>query len=70
MRIRLRAALHRCVGGYNFRQLTAQHEECNAPSAKQKCDTRSLLLILKIGAFDCIVGRFLPYLNGEQGDKT
>jgi hypothetical protein len=52
------------LGGYNFRELTAQHEKCNAPSAKDKCDTRSLVLILKIGAFDCI-GRFLPYLNRE-----
>ena len=70
--MRLRAALHRFVGGYNFRELTAQREKCNAPSvpsAKDKCDTRSLLLFLKIGALDCI-GRFLPYLNREQGDKT
>jgi hypothetical protein len=37
-------------------------------SEKDNCDTRPLLLILKIGAFDYI-GRFLPYLNGEQVDK-
>ena len=49
--------------------LTAQHEKCNAPmSEKDNCGTRPLLLILKIGALDYI-GRFLPYLNGEQVDK-
>ena len=37
-------------------------------SEKDNCDTRPLLLILKIGALDYI-GRFLPYLNGEQVDK-
>jgi hypothetical protein len=68
MRIRLRSALHRCVGGYNFRELTVQREKGNVPSAKDKCDTRSSLLIPKIGAFDCI-GYFLPYLNKEQGVK-
>jgi hypothetical protein len=67
MRIRLRAALYRCFGGYNFRELTAQHEKCNAApmSEKDNCDTRLLLLILKIGALDYI-DRFLPYLNREQ----
>lgn len=66
MRIRLRAGLHQSAGGYNFRVLTAQHEKCNAPmSGKDNCDTRSSLPIPKIGALDYI-GRFLPYLNGEQ----
>jgi hypothetical protein len=62
MRIRLRAALHRCVGGYDFRELTAQREKCIAPSVpseKDKCDSRSLLLILKIGALIALAASYL-----------